>query len=499
MSRLLASTAGRSPLRWLPLLAAASYILAAGYVVARRFNFPFELEWMEGGSLVQVLRILHGQPLYTPPSLEYVPYIYPPLYFYVSAMMAWLTGIHWFSSLRLVSIAATLATGFLIYRLVYLETASHYWAFISAGLFGAAFRESGFWFDIARVDMLFTFLFLAGTYALTRPGRFHFALAGALFALAFYTKQTMAGPAVAIFVYLLLLRRWRSACELGITFAGISAVLFFIENSRSDGWYSFYVFYLPSLHRFFEPAWVALFVAASKIAGILLIALPLAFLPLVTQPGKALQSSHRQLAFVVLLALAISWIGLAQPGGAKNTILPALATVPILAGLGGAWLESQREARMPKVVLPVSYFLLLLQFVYLGFDVSGHIPTQEEARAGKQLVASMAATPGEVLAPYHSYLLLMAGKRPSAHQVTLWELSGKFGEPAAATWASLGAEISHALASQRYQRIFLERLDKVWEEVPLYYRESGRRYVVPSAYNPVSEPLPPLSLEFVPK
>lgn len=454
---------------------------------------------MEGGSLIQVLRILQGQPLYTRPSLQYIPYIYPPFYFYVSALAAWLTGIHWFSSLRLVSIAATVGTGYLIYRLVDLETRSHYWAFVSAGLFAATFRESGFWFDIARVDMLFTFLFVAGAYALARPGPFHGAAAGLLFALAFYTKQTMAGPALAIFVYLLLIRRWRFALETGITFAGVSIFLLFIENSRSDGWYSFYVFYLPSLHRFFEPAWLALFLAGSRLLGLLLVALPLAFLPLVGEPGKVLQSNHRLLAVLVISALGISCIGWAQPGGAKNTILPALATVPILAGLGGAWLESQRKLRTRYLTLSVLYFLLLFQLIYLGFDVSGQIPSREEAQAGQELVASISASSGEVLVPYHSYLALMAGKTPSAHQVTLWELSGKFGKPAAATWASLDAEISDALARQRYDRVLLDHLDSVWEDVPLYYRDLGGRHVVPAAYNPLGEPVAPLSLDFIAK
>jgi hypothetical protein len=140
-----------------------------------------------------------------------------------------------------------------------------------------------------------------------------------------------------------------------------------------------------------------------------------------------------------------------------------------------------------------------LQFVYLGFDVSGQVPTHEEARAGRELVASIAATPGEVLMPYHSYLVLMAGKEPSAHQVTLWELSGKFSRPDTAVWTPLENEISTTLRSKQYERIGLDHLDNIWENVPLYYVDTGERYMVPAAYNPRGEPRPLRTLDFRPK
>ena len=66
-------------LRRLLLIGPIWYFLAVAYIVARRFAYPFELEWLEGGSLIQVLRLLDGQPLYAPPSLDYIAFNYPPL------------------------------------------------------------------------------------------------------------------------------------------------------------------------------------------------------------------------------------------------------------------------------------------------------------------------------------------------------------------------------------------------------------------------------------
>ena len=54
-------------------------------VVLLRIRYPYELEWIEGGILQHVQRVVAGKPLYVPPTLEWTPLIYGPLYYYVSA------------------------------------------------------------------------------------------------------------------------------------------------------------------------------------------------------------------------------------------------------------------------------------------------------------------------------------------------------------------------------------------------------------------------------
>ena len=64
---------------------------------------------METPSIQAVRRILEGQPLYGPPSLDYVPALYGPLYFYVAAGVARVLGPSLFA-LRLVSLLATVGS-----------------------------------------------------------------------------------------------------------------------------------------------------------------------------------------------------------------------------------------------------------------------------------------------------------------------------------------------------------------------------------------------------
>src|SRR5437867_2599 len=102
---------------WLAVGLGVLYLLVYLVIALRRMSFPFELEWMEGASIGHVDRLLHGLPLYAKPSLDFTPFIYPPLYFIVSAWVAKLTG-NGFLPLRLVSFAASLACFALLYAIV---------------------------------------------------------------------------------------------------------------------------------------------------------------------------------------------------------------------------------------------------------------------------------------------------------------------------------------------------------------------------------------------
>ena len=71
---------------------AALYPLAYVAIALTRMGYPFELEWMEGGVVDHVRRILDGHPLYVEPTLGFTPFIYPPLYFYAAAFVSRLMG-----------------------------------------------------------------------------------------------------------------------------------------------------------------------------------------------------------------------------------------------------------------------------------------------------------------------------------------------------------------------------------------------------------------------
>ena len=145
--------------RYTLLAVATLYVAVYLILVFFRIQYPFELEWMEGGSVHQVIRILSGQKLYVSPSLEFVPFVYTPLYFYISASISRIIGAG-FVPLRLVSFISSLGCFFIIFLFVKRETKSNFFGILAASLFSATFRRSGAFFDIARVDSLFLFFLL---------------------------------------------------------------------------------------------------------------------------------------------------------------------------------------------------------------------------------------------------------------------------------------------------------------------------------------------------
>ncbi|HTW02879.1 MAG TPA: glycosyltransferase family 39 protein, partial [Streptosporangiaceae bacterium] len=190
------------------LIAVCAYLAIA----LSRVTYPFTVEWLESNSLVEVHRILAGQPLYQAPSIRYVPDGYPPLYFAVSAAAASVLGVSYLP-LRLVSLVSSLVCFAVLGRLVQRETGSVAAGVGAAGLFAATYFATGTWFDVGRVDSLFLALSIGGLYVARwmrgTPGAI---AAGVLLAAAFLTKQTGLAEGVAVIAALLAGPRRRLAC-----------------------------------------------------------------------------------------------------------------------------------------------------------------------------------------------------------------------------------------------------------------------------------------------
>ena len=76
----------------MPLIASGLTFFACNFIILSRIFYPYELEWIEGGSLQVVDRILNGLPVYSMPSPEYVAPLYMPFYYYLSALSAMIFG-----------------------------------------------------------------------------------------------------------------------------------------------------------------------------------------------------------------------------------------------------------------------------------------------------------------------------------------------------------------------------------------------------------------------
>ena len=165
------------------------YILLLVFVALSRLDYPFELNWMEGGLLSVVERILGGQAVYAEPSLNYVPFAVTPLYYILSAIVAGATGAD-FMALRLISFVSSLLCLTIIFLFVRRETNSKFAGIISAGLFAAFYSVGGGWFDTGGYGPLNLFLLLTALYSIRFfRNNLSYILAGVLLFLAFLTTQ----------------------------------------------------------------------------------------------------------------------------------------------------------------------------------------------------------------------------------------------------------------------------------------------------------------------
>ncbi len=120
-SRLNAQTMVATLVQVVLVWAAMLAVVTCVQVMLRRIAYPFDLEWGEGATIDHVARLLKGKPLYAPPSLDFVTFIYTPLYWWVSAAVAKIMGLG-YVSVRLVSIVSTIVAFISIVLLVWSDT-----------------------------------------------------------------------------------------------------------------------------------------------------------------------------------------------------------------------------------------------------------------------------------------------------------------------------------------------------------------------------------------
>ena len=449
-------------------------VLAVVHVAAyltlslQRIAHPFELEWMESGSLEHVLRVLRGEPLYPAPSIEFVPFPYPPLYYWVSAGVVWLVGPE-LLSLRIVSWLSSLATAGVVFQYARRETGSLVWAVIGAGTFLATWRASGLYLDVARLDSLFTFLLLLGVYALRfwhdSTGR----LAAAAIALAcVMTKQTGG----AVFAPLALwcvwadwqergrrfegFREWSRTREYALPLLGITLAATAALELAGGGHFLRYVLGVQPGHG----------VKWSMIGGFfwsdLGLTLPLAALLAgvwlgLLGPGAGRRSREEERAGVfhaVVLAgvLVACLVPRIKVGGAANNLIPAYAWLGVLLPLAAtrliAFCESERPSWSGRVRLAVAAGAVLQLLLLLRWPAD-YLPSEADRAAGAALANRVAGIQGEVLMPVQGHVASAAGKRVFAHQMPVSDYASSGLEDA----SSLVEGYARAIREQRFAAV----------------------------------------------
>jgi hypothetical protein len=465
-------------LRAVALALAAWFVALLCYVFARRFVYPYDLEWMEGGMIAHALRLANGQPIYAPPSVDFIPYLYTPGYPALLFVLGKIFGLG-YALARFVSLAGFFAVAVLGYVYARREGGSRAAAACAIAIMFAAFVPTGAFYDLARPDSLFIGLVTAGLLVgwWKRKSYGGGVAAALLLVAAFYVKQTTSLFMPALGLALLLVSP-RVAVVYGLTLAVVGLPALWLSNHASDGWFWTYTSVLHRKHDFFParaflgtPGRLALILGPS----ILLV------------PWALVRRRSPGLVYATLIAAAgigAACISFGTQWAFTNAFMPGVMLPAIAIGVAaGRLLDGSKEApprRRPAVV----YALLALSLLTApggllpvvgrhipaswhpegllaptGYDPRIFIPTRADRVAGDSLIARLRTTPGEVLIPFHPFYAQLAGKRTYLHRMGVMD-----------TWrAGMGAPqgLTEALDAKRFSLIVMDdKIDGNWHMWP---------------------------------
>ena len=449
---------------------ACLYLLVYLVVALQRLTYPFELEWMEGGVVGHVQRILDGQAIYAQPSLSFVANLYAPLYFYVSALVALVLG-NGFLPLRLVSFVASLGSFAFIFLIVRRRTSAQFPAFLAACLFAATFRIAGAWFDIARVDSLYLLFLLAGLYAFDSPAVLLRSLAAPLLLfLSAFTKQPALIVAIGLSVVALLTRKGFERLAFPLVFGVLFAGSFLVMNALTAGWYQYYVFEMPSQHSI-ESAYLLGFWTRDILQQV---GIALGFCLVAAWSGRR----QRIVADVCILGslFLVSYLSRIHSGGYNNVLMAVYAAIAIYFGIGlNALLDAalKGDGRASAVTLTL-LGAAMLQFLLLFYWPPLQVPSRADRAQGERILQRVARIQGEVYWSDHPWYLRMIGKPTQAQDMAIIDV---LRAPGSGQWKQLlERDMARAIAEGRYEAFVVD-----FEEFSLRVPDFDARYELADA------------------
>jgi hypothetical protein len=407
----------------LPLLARAVMLAlslsAIGvylYVAASRVAYPFTLEWLEANSFVHVVRVMQGQPLYVAPSYDFIPMIYTPLYFYVAAPLALVSG-QVMMAMRLVSLMASLVGFALIYAIGRAQRLAPSVSLLAVGLFSAGYGLMGFWLDVGRVDSLFLALLLAAywlTFMRSRQDVVTGPAAALALCLACATKQTAVVAFPFLCLYLFVEKRWLKLLAFGLSFSAILIVCIVLANNASNSWFWFYTVTVPSssplLPALFANTWTK-YLLPCLYPMLLLIGLAAVSISF-RRDWQTLIQYSRFVGCLSVPLMAMTLTGMSRAYGYVNDLMPAIAGFAMAGAMASQWLlEPVARYRWITVSLTVGTLAVVgLQFAVLRYAVQPQIPTAADRNTGARLVDLLRQSPAPIYAPLGPYLPYLAGQ-----------------------------------------------------------------------------------------
>lgn len=409
-------------LEFVVLALAALQVWELAQVTAARLFYPYDLEWMEGGTLLTGLRAHQGLPFYAPPTPDYIPFIYPPLYARLLGALGHLFPIGYALG-RSVSVVGTLVGAAALAWVARRHGASWPLALGSAVLFLGTYEEVGTFFDLVRIDGL-SIALLGWALALgSQPGRRMALAAGLLLALAFACKHH-----AAIFGFPLVFWRWRTqGLREALWFAGAAVIpalgftaalqlatgglflTWLLEVPAAHGMVAERM--VPKLELITTPTWK---LRATGAAAECLVALPITTVAALLLPRWMRGGYWIAVSLVALLTVTLMR---GHTGGYLNVLIPMMWVLAAWPALLAQPFEGRAWAR------PLATLLVGAQLWEGRGELGRYAPTAEDRVAAEAFVEELRGLPEPLLIPHAPYAAVLAGKEPHFALIALWDIN----------------------------------------------------------------------------
>ena len=461
---------------------------------AGRATFPLDLEWMEGGTLLHAQRIAQGKGIYVEPSLDFIPFLYTPLYPALLALLSFVLPLGYLLG-RLVSIAAFTGALALVVvtsmgesqdrrRKIFAALAG----ICGAGAIAASFAFTGYFYDLVRADSLLLALeALALWLALRGQGWKSAALAGLFIALGFFAKQTATILGVGLGLGLLV-ANFRRGLVYGLTAAVTLVAGIGLLVKTSGGWFWTYIFKLHQSHAFRKEAVTDVALPfTQQFAWPLFLALVLATAGLVL--SRKLRRSDAILLAAAAAGEVAALVGFGTQWADSNAFIPAIffpafATAVLAARLFDVALAGRKWGAM--MVATAVALLLGSQSLHTAppTPVRGRVrppifsawprpshalptlasavPSAQDRVAAGRLLDELRALPEPLFIPFHTYYAVLAGKQPFVHRMGVRDVEAALGRPKG---------LDQAILDQHFAAVVLD-----WKSYPGEWPNLDRRY-----------------------
>jgi len=472
-----------SALWLLPIAPALAQLGLLFYTALSRVAYPYDLEWMEGGLLGHAARLADRQGIYVEPSIDFIPYLYTPLYPAAIALLSGMFGVSYAVGRVLSLLALVAVLGFVVYAIAREREeegrpgpqrgAAWAGAALACGLVAATYPWVDGWFDLVRADSMFLAMIVGGLLAIRAwarvpgvPGRRRIMVAAAVLALSFFCKQTGIFY-LAAGVGALLVLNWRRLPVFVAVAGAIGLGVAWLFNRATGGWFWTYIFEVHQAHDFSKDRFLSAFglvlthfpIMTAVIAAALIAVGVAALVTSRRPPGSQALLYWSPIFALSTLVGAIGW---GTEFAHFNAFIPAMVTGAIGAGaavpaVAGAASVLRRHAVGASAVAGFAAAAALAAELILAWWQPGRfIPSDADRAAGDALIEHLRSVDGDVFVPYHPWYAVMAGKPLHTHRMGLIDVGyGKrMSREQREAWRPRG--VREAFQTQRFAEIILD-------------------------------------------